>query len=405
MRPLHDLDPDLFMSAIVCPESSSTNLHLPHVGPLFPCVRLGLADGHLQVVLVRHGDHVTLVLNLDLEVLPHAELLPDLRDEVGELDRRPDHHVPRVLGVHLDPDPAHVRHGPPLPAAGPAPPVAAGAARHHLKVRLVVARVVLLLGDEVPARRARPARPPGRAPAVHVVQVVVVDRLGIVPRRAAGDGARTPRAARARRRRSPLGGHPRESRRGAPRAAVELGPRAAGQPRRALRLCACEPAGREPHAAVEVARRYVEWPQLLPRPADAHRLGACQHLRVAAAAVGRRRGRDAISVRWRRGREHVAVGPGGLRLLAVAALEVRLDEVAGGVGDARLGPVVLGRFRVVHLLHLGAGEAGECVARAHGGDELGLAEVVLGLQVLDLGLVRAVDDADGYREDGVALAL
>ena len=56
-----------------------------------------------------------------------------------------------------------------------------------------------------------------------------------------------------------------------------------------------------------------------------------------------------------------------------------------------------------YALDLGAGEACEGIAAIRRGNQSSLSEVVLGLEVADLGLVWPVDDANRDGKDGVAL--
>ena len=132
---------------------------------------------------------------------------------------------------------------------------------------------------------------------------------------------------------------------------------------------------------------------------DGFRHGGGRGLRTlevgpAVAALGRGGRREDVAVDGRRG------------LLAggrAPALEVGTDEVLRGKGDLFRGPLVdvlRGGFLLV-----GALEADGDVAAVGGGDQARAAEIVFCLQVLDLGAVGAVDHADWYREDGVALDL
>lgn len=56
-----------------------------------------------------------------------------------------------------------------------------------------------------------------------------------------------------------------------------------------------------------------------------------------------------------------------------------------------------------YILYLRPGKSSKGVGTVRSGNQTGLSEVVLGLQVPDLGIVRAVDNTDGDGENGVAL--
>ena len=101
-----------------------------------------------------------------------------------------------------------------------------------------------------------------------------------------------------------------------------------------------------------------------------------------------------------------------------AGLNTGLDQVGGGkrnvvgravvfdFGLAGLNGVSLigrGSEAVTCILHFGTSKARKSIGAVGSGDKPRLAEIVLGLEVADLGLVWSVDDTNGNREDGVAL--
>lgn len=83
-------------------------------------------------------------------------------------------------------------------------------------------------------------------------------------------------------------------------------------------------------------------------------------------------------------------------------LNVALDEVGSSEGD------VVGRSVVLDLhaglLHLGTGETSEGVGTIRSSDESSLSEIILGLEVANLGLVRSIYYTHGDGEYCVALA-
>lgn len=113
--------------------------------------------------------------------------------------------------------------------------------------------------------------------------------------------------------------------------------------------------------------------------------------------------------------------------MRLPALDAGLDEVRRGEGDVVGRAVVFGvtltsclskwiskwisRSRglqhvvwaCTYVLDLGPCESGECIGSVRGGHKACLSEVVLGLEVADLGLVWPVYNTHGDGEDGVAL--
>ena len=58
---------------------------------------------------------------------------------------------------------------------------------------------------------------------------------------------------------------------------------------------------------------------------------------------------------------------------------------------------------VTHVLDLRSSKASESISTIRGGDQSSLSEVVLGLQIPDLGLVWSIDNTNRDGEDGVTL--
>jgi hypothetical protein len=87
--------------------------------------------------------------------------------------------------------------------------------------------------------------------------------------------------------------------------------------------------------------------------------------------------------------------------LTHSALQFRFHQVGSSERELLLRPVVLGYL--ADLFVLGASKPSEGIGAVGSSDQASFAEVVLGLQVLDFGFIRAVDNANRDRENGVAL--
>ena len=54
-----------------------TYLHLRHIAAFLLRNALRRLDSHIQVILIGHCDHITVILELHLELVSYAELLAD----------------------------------------------------------------------------------------------------------------------------------------------------------------------------------------------------------------------------------------------------------------------------------------------------------------------------------------
>ena len=351
----------------------------------------GCLNGHVEIVLIGHGDHVAIVLDLDLEVLAEAELLADRLHKFAHRCAGRDENVASVTSVYLDPDltntPAAGRRGSrtsrrSFPRLG---------TRNHLKVGIVeIASVVVIFVLLVNVGGPRILSLTGsgsvrwtiRAGLVIVIHIVGIVIVTIFRPTAAGSVVAAVIATIV------------PTIIPAVITTISVAHRVLS-----LRSFRCRslrrPALRWFLFSVESSAAEVErlrlWSSATDRLGTAHRSTAGALLACRSPVVRLWRGRR---------REHVAVH-GWLRLLSCSALKVRLDQVGGGKRELLLGAVVLGR--VGHLLDFGTGESSEGILPVGCRNETCLSQVVLGFQVLDFGVVGAVDDAYGNGENGVAL--
>jgi hypothetical protein len=81
-----------------------------------------------------------------------------------------------------------------------------------------------------------------------------------------------------------------------------------------------------------------------------------------------------------------------------------LDEIRGSVTDVFCRSVIFGSIQLLQLLGaLGTSKSNTSIATIGCSDQTSLSQVVLGLQVLDLGLIWSIYNANWYAEDGVTL--
>jgi hypothetical protein len=59
-------------------------LHLRHVAAFLSRSRLGCLYSHVQIILICHGNHVAIVFEFDLELVPYAKFLADRLPELGD---------------------------------------------------------------------------------------------------------------------------------------------------------------------------------------------------------------------------------------------------------------------------------------------------------------------------------
>ena len=90
--------------AVLWGDNGEPYLHLWCIRTLFTGHGLGILDSHVQVILVCHGDHVTVILDLNLEILADTELLANGLDKVAHGHVWCDKHITGVACVDLDPD-------------------------------------------------------------------------------------------------------------------------------------------------------------------------------------------------------------------------------------------------------------------------------------------------------------